>query len=779
MTTIDLLIVGGGGGGGGSNVGGGGGAGGVIYETGYSIDFTESNYSIVVGAGAARNTGGNGEDSVAFGLTAVGGGGGGSGGWNSCNPGTNGKAGGSGGGGHGGYNCSAYDKGGSGTTGQGNKGGDGLGGTTNNRQGGGGGGAGGEGADAAAHKGGDGGAGVAISITGTAVYYGGGGGGGNQKTDGTGFGVGGSGIGGNGGSWTANPGDGAENTGSGGGGRTQKNSFSGAGGSGVVIIRYLTSDLSPAPTGGTVSYDGAYTVHVFSSSGELVFPGVTGVRAVCDQPYDLIFAVLRQALTQPYGLTQRHVNMLAQVWGMRLLAMCSMPYGSMPVRRARLNQVWGSARRLRSLLAQEYGEAQKLRALVDQLFGMRTGVRALIDQDWAVAEKQIRTLFDEVYKLQDKDAVRAILDQLYVMAAGEAIVQRADITVTAELDGESRELTSMVNIFDEQDKGLAAMTGELQLIDQEEYLFCRHLRTRVVVDIDWPPIEYIVVDPRKDQGTEGTTYIIPLKSPTILLDHTESAYSRIEEQELSGMRKDLVVMLSAGVVSVDWRLANTYLPPGRLQVNGRSRLAVIKDIVDSLGGIVQSAPSGALVCRPAYPQPVNRWQELTPDLELTDQDDLFQVSSESSPRPGYNRYLVSDNELSADGIRIESESITPREQLVRGYLVPWDDGAVSLEHSGGAWVQVVYDGVAIEQIEEQVEIVAGTGNLEKPFFKLIDVRWRQTDLGTLSCADDGSAAAAVAGNSLALVTYCTRYHQFRVFDDRAENVQVWLSVDHE
>jgi hypothetical protein len=44
-----------------------------------------------------------------------------------------------------------------------------------------------------------------------------------------------------------------------------------AGGSGVVIVRYLTADATGFTiTGGTVSTSGSYTIHTFNSSSSLV-----------------------------------------------------------------------------------------------------------------------------------------------------------------------------------------------------------------------------------------------------------------------------------------------------------------------------------------------------------------------------------------------------------------------------------------------------------------------------------------------------------------------------
>jgi hypothetical protein len=119
---------------------------------------------------------------------------------------------------------------------------------------------------------GNGGVGLPNSITGTEVRRGGGGGSGGDYSQGIGQDGGGNGsIYFNdyyGFAYTRGPG--SANTGGGGGGGANSNGF--AGGSGIVIVRYLTAAASGyAITGGTktVGPSGAtaYTVHSFTSTG--------------------------------------------------------------------------------------------------------------------------------------------------------------------------------------------------------------------------------------------------------------------------------------------------------------------------------------------------------------------------------------------------------------------------------------------------------------------------------------------------------------------------------
>ena len=235
--SVEFLIVGGGGGGGQAHAGGGGGGGVKSSVSGSTsgggtpaVDqFTVSatTYEVVVGGGGAAATsrganGSTGGSSSVFNVTALGGGGGGS-------EAKSGSTGGTGGGG-------AINTGGAGTAGHGFAGGS----SVINYLGGGGGGAGALGANASGSAAGAGGSGIVSIINGTSTTYGGGGGGGayGGYNGGT-RALGGSGGGGNGNGGSNDGSAGTANRGGGGGGGGYPNETGYAGGSGIVIIRYL------------------------------------------------------------------------------------------------------------------------------------------------------------------------------------------------------------------------------------------------------------------------------------------------------------------------------------------------------------------------------------------------------------------------------------------------------------------------------------------------------------------------------------------------------------
>lgn len=248
VTGLEYLVVAGGGGGASAYWGSGGGGGAGGYRSSVAgessgggasaeakLSLTPGKYSVIVGAGGATGTtygnGYNGGNSAFDQIISIGGG---SGGYTA--PDRRGMPGGSGGGG--GYGGSGG--GGTGTTGQGYAGGNHI----ENSCGPGGGGAAGVGATADLYLGGrPGGSGVSSGINGTATYRAGGGGGGRYLNEGPGPGAGGNGGGGAGAQHNGTATAGTANTGGGGGGGGSDSggtSVGGAGGSGIVIIRYPT-----------------------------------------------------------------------------------------------------------------------------------------------------------------------------------------------------------------------------------------------------------------------------------------------------------------------------------------------------------------------------------------------------------------------------------------------------------------------------------------------------------------------------------------------------------
>lgn len=292
---VEVLVVAGGGAGG-TFCGGAGGAGGVLYEAVHAI--TAKEYTITVGAGgphpSTNSPGSDGEDSVFDDMTAIKGGGG-------ANYNVKiGRNGGSGGGGAYGTNAA----GGTGTAGPPRQGYDG-GVATAGYLGGGGGGSAEAGNTNGNGHGGDGtsaysdlliAAGMGVDVGG--VHYIAGGGGGWVNGNDAAIKPGGAGGGGAGGSAQDQSGTlegvaGTPNTGSGGGGGhySDYSLHGGAGGSGVIIIKYSETD-PPIDIALASTLDDVVSNFLLSFSG-LNFEDITVEFSLLAETFD-DFAVMTE-----------------------------------------------------------------------------------------------------------------------------------------------------------------------------------------------------------------------------------------------------------------------------------------------------------------------------------------------------------------------------------------------------------------------------------------------------------------------------------------------------
>ena len=269
--SLEYLAVGGGGGGGGQN---GGGGGGGQLRTGSLSVAPDEIFTVTRGAGGGVNgndRGSNGgTSSLISGSNSVSAFGGGGGGAIQNDGRGNGGSGTGSAGGNGWKEFPAFPSGVAG--GNGGSGGA-IGG--NDRGGGGGGGAGGNGTNGVSgNVGGNGGIGNLSAISGTPTYYAGGGGGATPNNNVSGLGgLGGGGKGGAGYDGHTPATAGAPNTGGGGGGADDG---PGIGGSGIVIVRYISSSALENVSGNN-QWTGAITlgtdIAIASLAGELTLSG--------------------------------------------------------------------------------------------------------------------------------------------------------------------------------------------------------------------------------------------------------------------------------------------------------------------------------------------------------------------------------------------------------------------------------------------------------------------------------------------------------------------------
>ncbi|MFA6135477.1 MAG: hypothetical protein WC869_15805 [Phycisphaerae bacterium] len=531
----------------------------------------------------------------------------------------------------------------------------------------------------------------------------------------------------------------------------------------------LFNYLDNPPIAGQHELLTAWAEELFFTTRWVDVPSLT-MRAVLDQPYNLTGDMMVAAMEQRYAFTERRQALLYQVYGLRLLTALTQWYGDVSALRARIDQWYGDAATLRRSCGQRYGDALALRQLVDQDWTMPAGLRAVLAQLFSMAGERLQGLAEQRYSLQEYAALRARLDQLWILPPGAALVQRPVISMTA--DGVAIDPHHISIDIDEADY---AIRGEIHVADQAHFLRCRHMATELLITIDADVYRVVVDSPRRSRPeTARTEYYVPFASPTVRLD---APYAATISREFAGAMASVIVteLAAIGGITVDWQLVDWYLPPATLYANNETPLAVIRKVVEAVGGILQTSPAGVLICRPEYPVSVNAWVTAAPDFWLTDMDNFFSVDSTPSIREGYNRFAVSNQAAAAAGLTLEQKDIDATTKEILVYQVPWDDAAViRLRTSGGEWVSIVSEGVVTEVLTDQlVEIIAGEGHTAKPIAAMGTHVYKQAVLGAITAAEDGQITTEVVGNSLLEVTYTTRYRKFICTDARIEDVQFY------
>nr|CRH06119.1 conserved protein of unknown function [Candidatus Magnetococcus massalia] len=217
---------------------------------------------------------------------------------------------------------------------------------------------------------------------------------------------------------------------------------------------------------------------------------------------------------------------------------------------------------------------------------------------------------------------------------------------------------------------------------------------------------------------------------------------------------------------IQWDLVDWTIPGGRLAVYDATPLDVVRTITKAAGGVVETAPGGALRVRHRFPVAVPQWGSTTPEHILTDATDNLSCRESHRARYRVNRvtvrgWLPSRGHLSAEVDR-----------RVDGL----NQGRTTY-HSGGSAHLLVNQGP--ETIIQSITTSTGSllpnpdqtytvtddvnfdgtnaATLSQPAQSIQSVIWLGNDLGTLTLAADAiTVMAASSGVAIARITFIVR-----------------------
>lgn len=214
--------------------------------------------------------------------------------------------------------------------------------------------------------------------------------------------------------------------------------------------------------------------------------------------------------------------------------------------------------------------------------------------------------------------------------------------------------------------------------------------------------------------------------------------------------------------SVDWQIYDWTIPKNRLAVTDASPLSIAKQVVEAMGGLLESLPDGTLRARYRFPTKVADLYRVTPDLTLYDSD-LYSVQETRSRSQLIDRIRLVDVEaVYSDKLEFSPDETDGRRGIVRAYPSPWRDALV-ITHTRNGPVHLYDRAVELLSKSETIEVISGAANVSYPILNIQLTQYLSENLGAVHFAPYSTQiTTAKSGYSLLVITYTTKALTYRV-----------------
>lgn len=523
--------------------------------------------------------------------------------------------------------------------------------------------------------------------------------------------------------------------------------------------------------------DPADFVYTMPSGFSAIEFSPTLVLSALGQPYNLSDPVLA-SLDQTYSLSLPVTNALKQVWAHILEVSLNQHYGDADKITAVLNQYYYDAPHVVQALIQKYDDTRQVTTALVQKHNLMFKAETSLDQKWVVCGFQASAGLVQEYDLRLRDEVMAALGQYWGMFRDYQDVQVPIFWVMAE--------GGLLNPSDFTwtiSTGSAAIECSVTLPDHGQW---RAIKLKGALEIHWNGITYdfFIEEKPRSRSINGKEFVAGyyLKGLSLTAGLEAPYAAPVTKSWPNTTMASIIVTELADGLPVDWQIDDFPVYGGKFNVKNQTPLTAIKTLVSAVGAITGASPDGKLIVRREFKHSPTIWDTVVADHTVLDDGGVFSDSDDLDVMPGYNFVEITDEEESDSSKRLEQEKISATAIQVRGYSVPWED-TFPLDTSGGSSVGIVDNGIKTEVITEAVvEFVDGVSSTAKPVYAVdlqgnpypLTVVWMLDDLGAVSVDESGGMTSTVPGNSLAKITYLTKYREWIVQDQEIETVQVFI-----
>lgn len=224
--------------------------------------------------------------------------------------------------------------------------------------------------------------------------------------------------------------------------------------------------------------------------------------------------------------------------------------------------------------------------------------------------------------------------------------------------------------------------------------------------------------------------------------------------------------------SVTWNLVDWLIPAYRLAADHAAPLDIARQIVEAVGGLIESQPSGSVVCRHRWPTSIAELSTAAVDHTF-DERFIFSASEEPTQDELIDKVRIYDTEAGfQDRLEYVPNKIgtanDPRHGVLYAFPSPWREGLrmVTTRPSTihiGTMTEGTRAIVAGSETypPERLTFTERTASTQYPIMSLTTLDWLDEDLGaalfTPYATTLEAGAGSYSGYSLAEVQYVTRY----------------------
>jgi len=492
---------------------------------------------------------------------------------------------------------------------------------------------------------------------------------------------------------------------------------------------------------------------------------------------------LTEILEQEYEDCVNIVKILNQYYGLSIAAISNHNYTSEPVLTVVLEQYTESNPVVVKSISQPYSDCKVTLSSCDFVYSLNETLTKLLEQVNNIAGVVLTKTSDGIYNINSATLVSQHSSQVYVIYPDPVIVEEdIDVKVTDEGTGENGVPPGTIRSIGilageiKYSQSSYIVTGSVSLSDEQLWESINVLDS-FSLTVNGLTHKLIATSKTRSESNGKLELGIELASPAITLGFP---YAKEIDSSfvVSGTMSQIVNDLAAlGDMSVVWEISvDDVLTSSEVQVEGESPIDVIREIVNELGGKLQSHPDGTIHAVPHYKVDSDKYSTDSPVKAFSSGTDFFSMSEETDKRDGFNKYSITSSTTST-GWKFTDEAVNDSLYKLKAWKNPWVTTEPTVTTSELTNVTISAASVIEEELEEEVEIVSGSGKVNEFCYGLTSTDYKtSTNLGVISITEDGEVTSEVVGNTLVTIKYITKYWAWDASNPDKESVQFILEA---